>query len=473
MRTKNLLLAILIGFVSIIISSCEKDEFITDSSAFLEFSTDTVTFDTVFTNIGSTTKRFTVKNPYDKNIEISSIELAGGKNSDFRININGIKDTKVTDTEIKAKDSLFVFVEVTVDPNESDSPMVIKDSVIFNSNSNMQDIKLIAWGQDVHLIKEEILESQTWTAGKPYLVYNSALVDTGHTLQIEEGSKVYFHSNSGLYVAGTLIADGSYENPIIFQGDRLESYYENIPGQWTGIFMMPGSKDNYLNHVEIKNAIHGISVDMPVSTTTPTLTLSNSKIEHISSVGLQARGSWVHANNCLISDCGDYAVALTLGGSYEFYHTTIANYWNTTPRSSPSVLLNNYYIDKNNQLHGRPLEKAIFANSIIYGNQPSEIGFDFEEDVEYNYIFDHSLIKIHADTSSDNFQSVIKNEDPEFVAPYDYNFQIDSLSPAINAGDPVTGGEYPYDLNNNSRIEDEAPDIGAFEYAPNSTDIEK
>ncbi|MFP4448945.1 MAG: right-handed parallel beta-helix repeat-containing protein [Bacteroidales bacterium] len=474
MYLKNLIQGIIILTVSAAILSCENEEYVSDSSATLEFSADTVTFDTVFTKIGSTTKRFTVKNPYNKNIVISSIELAGDKESDFRLNINGIKDTKVNDTEIKAKDSLFVFVEVTVDPTDSDNPMVIKDSVVFNTKQNRQDVKLIAWGQDVNLVDGEVLETQTWSDKKPYLIYNSALVDTGHTLTIEEGTRLHFHDNSGLFVAGTLIADGTYENPIIFEGDRLESYYENIPGQWTGIYMMPGSKNNYLNHTVIKNAIYGIWVDTLASTTTPTLRLSNTKIEHMTSIGLNARGSWVKASNCLISDCGNHAVALTLGGHYEFYHSTIANYWTTSTRSTPSVLLNNYYIDGNDQVQNRDLEKASFVNSIIYGNQGNEIGFDFKEGAESNFTFDHSLVRINPDfnTGTDNFNAVIVNKDPEFVAPYDFKYQLDSLSPAIDAGNPETGQEYPYDILNNSRIEDEAPDIGAFEHVPDSTNEE-
>lgn len=474
MYIKSLIRLIVILTVSVGIFSCEDEDYMSDSSATLEFSTDTVTFDTVFTEIGSTTKKFTVKNPYKKNIVISSIELAGGKESDFRLNINGIKDTKVTNTEIKAKDSLFIFVEVTVDPTKSESPMVIKDSVVFNTNNNKQDVKLIAWGQDVNLVNGEILETQTWSGEKPYLIYNSALIDTGHTLTIEEGTRLHFHNNSGLYVAGTLIAEGSHENPVIFEGDRLEDYYKNIPGQWSGIYMMPGSKDNYLNHTIIKNAIYGIWVDTLASTTKPTLQLSNTKIEHMTSVGLNARGSWVEASNCLFSDCGNYAIALTLGGHYEFYHSTIANYWTTSTRSTPSVLLNNYYIDENDQVQNRDLEKALFVNSIIYGNQDNEIHFDFKKSAESNFTFDHSLIKLKTEfnTDTDNFNAVLVNKDPKFIAPYDFNYQLDSLSPAIDAGNPEIGQEYPFDIMNNSRIEDEAPDIGAFEHTPDSTNEE-
>lgn len=477
MKTKNFLYPLIILFASLLfIYSCEEEEFITGSSAKLSFSTDTVTFDTVFSTIGSTTKRFTVKNPHDKWIKISSIELAGRESSDYRLNINGVQTNEMRNIELRPDDSLYIFVEVTIDPNDANNPLVNKDSVVFTTSNNIQDVKLISWGQDVHLIDGELLQSRTWSADKPYLIYNSALLDTGQTLEIQPGANIHFHKNSGLYIAGTIIAEGSAEEPIIFQGDRLEDDYEHIPGQWNGIRLLPGSKENRFNYTEIKNGIFGIWVDTLASTTTPTLTISNTKIQHMTSIGLWARGSTVEASNCLITDCGDYAVALTLGGEYEFYHTTIGNYWSSSTRTTPSLLLNNYYIDENGNTQQRPLEKALFVNSIIYGNQTSEIGFDFESVASFNYTFDHCLIKIdpETETNPDHYKSIIKNKNPKFVNPYrpGFNYQLDTLSPAIGAAKQQAAEMYPFDLLNKSRIADEAPDLGAYERIPGSGDDE-
>ncbi len=43
-------------------------------------------------------------------------------------------------------------------------------------------------------------------------------------------------------------------------------------------------------------------------------------------------------------------------------------------------------------------------------------------------------------------------------------YELDSLSPAINSGFPAHATEFPLDLNGNSRLDDTAPDMGAYEW---------
>jgi len=459
-------LFIVIQIIGIVLLSCEKEEFYRSSDAQLKFSVDTVFFDTVFTSIGSATQRVTVKNPYSENILISSVALARGYDSPFRLNVDGIAGILWQDIEIKAKDSLYIFVEITVDPNNSNLPLLVQDSIVFSFNNRKQDIDLFAWGQDVHLINGEILETQHWVNDKPYLVYNSMMIDTNNTLTIDPGVMVYFHKNSRMYVAGTLIAKGTYEEPIIFQGDRLEEMYDNIPGQWDGIWLMPGSKDHLLDFCHIKNAIIGIQVDTLANTAKPTLTLSNSRIENMTAVGLYAQGSTILAYNNLISNCGQFAVRLVIGGAYEFYHCTIANYWGYSTRTTPSLLLNNYYIDVYSQIQLRPVEKALFGNCIIYGNKESEIIIDKADGAGLSYKFDHCLFKVDDEFSTSDplyFENIIVNQNPKFKDAYEGNFELDTLSIAKDKGKPEYSILFPNDINMNNRNSDAGPDLGAFE----------
>ena len=232
--------------------SCEDDRYLSSPDATLDFSIDTVTFDTIFTSIGSTTQHFTVYNPYEENVLISRIKLAGGDYSSFRLNINGDPTNEAYEVEIPARDSIYIFVEVTIDPNGQNLPMVVQDSIEFTTNANVQNIKLVAYGQDFKLIKDENIKTTKWTAEKPYLVYGNAYVDSTSTLTIEPGTKIYFHKNAGMYVKGTVIADGAFQSPIIFQADRLEDAYKNIPDQWKGITLLSGSHNNIFNFVTIK-----------------------------------------------------------------------------------------------------------------------------------------------------------------------------------------------------------------------------
>jgi len=222
---------IFIFFTCFAITSCKKEKFLKDSDAKLDFSTDTVQFDTVFTTIGSATLNFKVYNAYNKTLKISSIRLAKGNASFFRLNINGVSTRQLNDVELEAKDSMYIFVEVHVDPLNSNNPLVVQDSVVFETNGNFQDIKLVAFGQDVNLINGKIIRNDTtWTNSKPFLVYNSMLVDSGVTLNILSGTKIYFHKDSRLYVLGTLLANGNKGEPIIFRNDRLEHWYDDVPG---------------------------------------------------------------------------------------------------------------------------------------------------------------------------------------------------------------------------------------------------
>jgi len=467
----NILFVFFLLIISIFLS-CKKDSFITDNNSKLSFSTDTVMFDTVFTTIGSTTKQLKVHNPYNKSIKISSIFLAGS-NSNFRLNINGRVTNNIKDIEIAPKDSIFIFVEVTVNPNKN-TPIVVNDSIIFVTNGNIQDVKLVAFGQDVILVDEQIFNNNTtWTNNKPFLIYNSMLVDSGITLTIQQGTKLYFHKNSRLYVKGTLKVNGTLDQQVFFMGDRLEQMYKDVPGQWEGIFFVAGSKDNSINYGVIKNAIIGIRVDTMASLTIPTLILSNTKIENMSSVGLFAQGSFIRAYNCIIDNCNQYAVDLSIGGSYEFYHCTIANYWEYSNRSTPALNINNYYQDLTGTYRIREIALAYFGNCIIYGNKECEIGLDSFSGIDdqyFNYTFDHCLIKANSELKTSNardFKDIIVNNDPKFKDINNYDYTLDTMSVAMNKGDLSIVNLFPFylitDFNNVNRTSYGLPDIGAYE----------
>ena len=462
-------------FLIIILLSCNKEKIISSPDAKLNFSTDTVMFDTVFTTIGSTTKQFKIYNKHNSKINISSIRLANNGNSNFMININGISDKYFSNIEIPANDSLFVFVEVNVNPNGKNSPMVIHDSIVFITNGNTQDVDLVAFGQDAHLINGQRIpvnaNDTVWKNDKPYLIYNSMLVDSLKTLTIEAGAKLYFHKNSNLLVKGTLIVNGTLDKPVIFQGDRLEELYKNIPGQWGAIALIPGSKDNKINYAIIKNGVLGIQVG-EYNKLSPDLTITNTKIQNMTFGGIYAFNSTINASNDIIANCGYYAVSLLVGGNYDFNHCTIANYYGSyssySNRSEPSLVISNN-ITINNTSYLGDIVKANFGNCIIYGNNTNEIGIgeDTSSIVTFNYKFDHCLIKVDDKFKIDSthYSDIIKNKDPKFLSVYNdsLNFQLDSISPAIDAGSIEIAKKFPLDYNQQSRLNDKGPDLGAYE----------
>lgn len=474
---KYLLQILAVAVLIVSLFSCEEEGYLSSTDVQLQFSADTITFDTVFTSIGSTTQRFTVRNPYDDNVLISRIHLASGEFSSFRLNVNGMVGNELFEVEVPARDSIYIFVEVTIDPNGQNLPMVVQDSIEFTTNTNFQDVKLIAYGQDFTLIKGEVLETTTWTAEKPYLVYDYAFVDSTSTLTIEPGARIHFHKDAGLYVRGTLIADGTFENQITFSADRLEPSYEDIPDQWNGVVLYSGSHDNILNFVTIKNANIGLQVGTIENEGYASLALTNSKIENMAYAGLFALKSKIYAYNDVIANCGFYAAALLIGGEYEFYHTTIANYWGnygSGARSTASLVLSNVLVvqgpDGSSISYTGDLEKATFVNSIVYGNINSELELGNDGENTFNYLFDHCILQV-PDTfntdDKDHYVNVWKGRDydPHFVDPYDdFIYELDTLSAAIDIGNVNYAKFFPMDVLNRNRNSDDGPDLGAYEY---------
>ena len=453
-------------------SSCEDEKYLSSPDVQLNFSTDTVMFDTVFTRIGSTTEHLKVYNPYDQKVLISSVRLAGGENSNFRLNINGIMANEVFDLEVGPQDSIYIFIEVTIDPNGQNLPMVVKDSIEFVTNMNLQDIDLVAWGQDFNLIRDEFInKSITWTNEKPYLVYNYAVVDSSAVLTIDPGTKIYFHKDAGLYVRGKLIANGNFEKPITMTGDRLEDVYSDVPDQWNGIVLYSGSHKNEMNYVEIKNANIGLQVGTIEHEGYATIKLSNTKIQNMAYAGIFALKSEIKADNCLITNCGFYLAAL-IGGSYEFYHSTLANYWGkytNKVRNSPSLVVSNLLVLSETNSFTDDLDKATFANCIITGDVTHRNELEIGQSPKANFAckFDHCILQV-ADTfnttNTNRFINILKGKDPKFIDPYEgNNFELDTLSLAKDAGKIEIGRLFPLDLKSNSRLEDNAPDLGAYE----------
>ncbi len=473
----SILYLITVSFILLSIVSCERDNFSADPSLKLEFSTDTMMFDTVFTTIGSATSRFKVYNRNSNDVSITSVKLAKGSQSFFRMNVDGQATTDARDISLRSGDSLFVFVEVNVDPTNQNSPLFISDSIVIETNGNIQDVKLIAWGQDVYLHNSDsIVGNVTLPNNKPHLVYNYLWVKPNAELTIQPGTKFYMHNEAVMAVAGSLKVNGTFDNPVAFEGDRLESFYYDKAGQWSGIWLMSGSHSNEIDWAIIKNGIFGVIADTVVTPGIPTLRITNSRLENMSYIALFGRGAEIEAGNCLFANAGQTAVALTLGGRYRFHHCTIANYWGQyIQRKGPALLLNNFYtythpVNGQEMVELRDMEEASFSNCIIYGSRESEFEIDniYNQqpvNAQMNYFFENSIIRVpwNFDLTDPIHYSNVISENPKFKSISDYNYQLDTLSPAKDIGLMNSALLFPFDLNNVSRTSDIGPDLGAFE----------
>lgn len=469
---------VFISFIALAFStqSCNKDGSFAEGNISLKFSTDTILFDTLFTTIGSSTYTLLVNNNEDKPINISQIFIAGGANSPFRMNVDGISGYKHTNIEIAANDSMYIFVEVTIDPNSGVGPMLQTDSIVFEINGNIQDVDLIAYGIDAYFIipNKKLINGiaynivaregvdTTWTNDKPIVIYGYAVVDSTASLTIEEGTKIHFHSGGVLWVynGGNIKVNGTIDNPVLFQGDRPEAYYENLPGQWDRIWINEGSKDNIINYAIIRNAYIGIQTEIRASYMGNKNIIKNTIIENMSGVGILNRYHSIEGENILIGNCKQYSLTLN-GGEHSFKHCTFVNYWNYDVRKTPAVYISNYYLDNQKVFNITDLT-AKFYNSIVYGSNDEEIILDDNVDGgSFDFKFDHGLVKTEQDISNTSLWiSVTKNLSPDFEAVGNSDYHIGENSAAIDAG---KAGVLPLlDLDGISRNAS-LPDLGVYE----------
>lgn len=452
---KDILLA-LVCVIFIFSLSCtpEEEKITTRIQADLSFSTDTVLFDTVFSRIGSITKRLVVRNRNQNAVKISSIYLGRDKQSSYTITVNGKEGIRFKEEILNGGDSLLILVEVTVNPGKENLPFLVKDSIVFETNENFQNVKLVAYGQDANFIRRAIVDCNTiWTADKPYVLSDTILVDSLCQLTIEKGAKIYFDYNSALFVGGTLVVNGTADNKVLFRNSRLD--VDDAFGQWGGIYFLEGSKDHKIDFAEIRNGTVGLYIGTPDDDNEPDIVIGNTILENMATSGILAFNSDIYMYNTLANNCVEYTLGNFAGGNYHYEHCTFANFGFGFFRQSPAVALSDNVLLADGSVLTHKMNVRLL-NTIIYGSLEEEMLLDSSGGSEFNLTFSNNIIKTRL--MDFNIDNNIINEDPEFISPGMYNYNLDTLSPAKDAGAELM---LKTDLNGN--IRDAMPDIGAYE----------
>jgi len=419
---------------AISLTSCRNDFEFKPSSGGLEFSRDTVYFDTVFSNIGSSTYTLKVYNRSNEDISIPSIRLGKGLDSKYRMTVDGVVGNNriFENVEMLAKDSMYIFIETTVDIAEANpTDFLYTDQILFGQGTSEQKVELVTLIQDAYFLYPQRFDDGTtetlpigdeeiygfvldendpvngneyiWNNTKPYVIYGYAAVPANKTLVVEPGAQIHFHAESGLIIGnnGSIKVNGfpstnpenPLENHVVFQGDRLEPLYEDVPGQWGTIWLTQGSKNNEFTNCVIKNGVIGLLVEGNTGLSNPEadVNLRNVQIYDHSNYGILARTAYIKGENVVINSAGEIALACSYGGKYNFNHSTFNNNWASSRQLS--VYLNNYIEGADPEV--QPMEEATFTNCIIYGSNQIQMLIDKVDHPIFNYKFDHCLIKFN------------------------------------------------------------------------------
>lgn len=490
----------IVFFILLFSWACREDFNYESSVGKLTFSKDTVFLDTVFKGISSSTYSLKVYNSSTTNIRIPTINLKNGTQSQYRLNVNGSAGNSFTDVPLLAKDSLFVFIETTV-TDTSEEAFLYTDALQFGQEGNYQEIPLVTLVKEARFIYAETTSTKRIiTIGQdengnplqvegfvlkdnqldfdntlPYVIYGYAIVPEEKQLQIAAGSRLHFHANSGLYIAadaqltinGTLSEDlERQENEVVFEGDRLESEFSYVAGQWGGIVFDAGSRNNTINHLTLKNPQIGITLLGTTNNENPSVQLENSQIHNASFSNVLSLGSGFTAINSVFGNAGASSVWLQKGGNYSFTHCTLANYWSTGFRTQPTVVISSIEDGVSYPL------SLTFDNSIIDGNAATEIGINVDWNTLGVLKFNHTSIKT---ASLDLTQELSVNDTTYFTNPIlnplityqnlsKFLFWPQEDSETIDQGDPRIAADFPTDIMGTSRTS--TPDLGAKEKNP-------
>ena len=459
-------LLIVLSLLFLVIASCKKETFITGPDAKLSTSADTLHFDTLFTTTGSVTHFFRIYNNNNQKLRLSSVKLYGGSASSFKMNVDGIAGTELTNIEVGANDSIYVFVTAKVNPTVANLPFVIEDSIAIQYNGNNKKVYLDAWGQNANFYRSRLISSdEIWNNTKPYVILGGLQVDTNVTLTIEKGTKIYLHADAPFIVDGSLRINGEKfdSTRVIFRGDRLDEPYRDYPGGWPGIYFRGESKDNVLNFAIIKNAYQAIVAERPSINANPKLTLNECIIDNSFDAGILGLRTTIKAQNCLISNCGKNIV-LAYGGNYDFVHCTSTAYSSSFLVHKEPVLLVTDFIRQDNSIFTAAIN-ANFRNCIFWGDNGTvdDEVVTSKQGGSFAVNFQNCLWKVKNNPANTTLLNIIPNQNPLFDSVNTqlrkYNFRLKDDSPAKNKG--LVNG-IGIDLDGNLRSVG-FPDIGCYE----------
>lgn len=526
LRAFSLFVPALAALLSVFLTGCEpKEDIITrDPGAVLTASVEMVKFDTVFTSLGSITKRFWVYNRNARAVRVDEIALveAASPVARFELIIDGRRVNTRRDFELRGNDSVLVLAKVTIDPNAADTAFVVMDSVRLSANGTTGYVRLRAYGENATYydappgFATKIGCDTTWTARRPIVLLGSALVDSSCVLTIDPGTRVYLANGASLVVRGRLrcgsLAPGA--PAVKFRGLRRDDFfdttdpryfdfentpkYANTPGQWGTIAFEPRlgtqlTQENELFNTDIRNSTVGIFISNPNYLIGHQVRVENCFIRNAYSVGVYGAAAGydpafaptgsVTLINTVITRCGERAVLGVGGGNWRLTHCTVEMGGAIFNRRDTEALAFNNAVELSDGIHSEKTTLKV-ENSIVWSGLRDDQG-ELQNEIlllregsndDSLYTFRHNILQTPFARFNDNSHAGTGgvpgtnplNEDPRFrdaSANIKLDLRLDSLiSPARRLGEVLTP-LVPLDLVGEPR-DPMQPSAGAYESKP-------
>lgn len=453
----------IMSFVFLLMAGCISDGIDTAPGARVEFSTDTLNFGTVFTDIGSPTGRLIVRNPQKKGIVLETVRLAND-NGIFAINVDGVSGHVFHDVEIRGGDSIYVYVECFIPADDEVAPFKVSDRIDFTVNGNTSGVVVEATGQNAVRLNGVTVEGEmTLTDAMPYLISDTLRVAPGAVLKVGPGTQMLFHDRAAMVVEGRLEAVGEPGRMIAMRGDRLDNVlpdvgYDILAGQWGGVRIKEESYGNRMEYVDMRSTSWGVMV-------------LEGDLEHTK---LSIGNSWLHnsktsvlgAEPCVLDVWGScfseapQGVVFLEGGRHTFRQCTIANNYLFSAVLIPNLYLE-YALPKDTPDAVTPMQ-AEFLNCIIYGIGSSI----YPGNLAGSQVYLRNVLLKEEGTNDDNFVDCIWDEDPMFLtvrADYYFNYRLAEDSPVMHSGNPAyVTPDCRYDMDGTDRLSEGAPALGAY-----------
>jgi hypothetical protein len=401
----------------------KRPDFFVERGA-LDFSTDTIRFDSIFTNLPSPTERVTVVNNSGENMLIKEVSLKSG--AEFDLIFDGLTGDRISNYELADGDSAVAFVSF---------------------KSQRED---------------------------DYLY-----VPDGHTLIIRAGTQLFFTPRidvdfnlvSGIVVYGRMLVEGTKGNEVVFQGSRFGEDYAETPGQWRGISFGNLARASKIEHALIKNGFIGVYQEYGNPGFGPKVLIEKSEIRNMSAFGIYSNGftdnnyvyPLIRANNSLIHNSATANLGIFGGGKYDFNQCTFANYTVDFRRNSPQMIINNYDDNVGGIIY---YCRTYFRNCIIWGTEEDEFAPDsFPVPNQWDVFFSNTIIRTTLPLKGSNIISsqdddFIKFKDPTAGDADERDYRLELRSPGVNIGKVLTGLNTDLD----DRLRDAQPDAGCYEY---------